>query len=414
MNFRSGLFTGLLIASALAGLAFLGRAAIFPQRKGADTAKPPAASTVTKALKEDELLTFSLSAKAVERLKVETTEVKLAKNVHRTRTFGGEVTIPPGQTFLVSSPLGGILRGPATGVPKPGATLEQGQAVFELSPFLSPDAKPTLIAARVDAEGQVETAQSTHDAAKIMFVRADQLFRDQAGSKAAVDTAQAQVDLAKKTLDAAKARLELLKKVVAEADRGTATPIAITAPAAGLLRVVSARPGQSVPSGAALFEIADLSQVWVRVPVFVGEAEALNSASATIAPLTARPGPNRKEAKSVAAPPSANPLTGTVDLYFQLPNADGAYRPGQRVGVAIPLVAESEALTVPWKAVFVDVNGGTWVYEALADNKYIRRRVDVRHVDGATAILKAGPPDKTRIVATGVQELFGVEVGYAK
>ena len=46
-----------------------------------------------------------------------------------TRTFGGDVTAPPGQTILVAAPLNGTLRAPARGVPAAGSRVKRGEPV---------------------------------------------------------------------------------------------------------------------------------------------------------------------------------------------------------------------------------------------------------------------------------------------
>ena len=116
----------------------------------------------------------------------------------------------------------------------------------------------------------------------------------------------------------------------------------------------------------------------------------------------------------MAAPPSANPLAATVDAFYELPNADGKLTPGQRLGVTIPLADARESLTVPWTAVVFDVQGGTWVYAQTAPRTYARRRVVVGYTAGADAVLAAGPPAGTKVVALGAQELFGAETGFVK
>jgi membrane fusion protein, heavy metal efflux system len=193
-----------------------------------------------------------------------------------------------------------------------------------------------------------------------------------------------------------------------------AAPIAIDAPTDGLLRAVSARPEQTVPSGAALFEVVNLDPVWVRVPVFVGEACDLVPDAATVGPLAARPQSDSRPARAVSAPPSANPLAGTVDLFFTLANPDGKLRPGERVGVTVARTDPERSLMVPWGAVIHDVYGGTWVYENPGPNEYVRRRVEVRHVRDGTAVLQSGPKPGTAVVAVGAAELFGTEVGFSK
>ena len=184
----------------------------------------------------------------------------------------------------------------------------------------------------------------------------------------------------------------------------------IDAPAAGIIRSVSALAGQSVPAGAALFEVMDLDQVWVRVPVYVGDlAETDTTHSAQVGSLTGAPGSASRGASVVPAPPLANPAVGTVDLFysvtnwkpddprwsaaesvvgFGLPGFDRTrYSPGERVGVSLALRDPSESLTAPWEAVVIDVYGGTWVYERVAERTYTRHRVVVRFVRDGLAVL---------------------------
>jgi RND family efflux transporter MFP subunit len=313
----------------------------------------------------------------------------------------------------VAAPLNGTLKAPSGGVPRAGARVKKGDAVFQFLPLLSGDAKATLAAARVEAEGQINNARVQLAAARIALDRAKDLFQSEAGSRRAVDDAQAQFDVAQKTLDAAQARFALLTQV-GDPEKGTAAPIAIEAPTDGLLRTVNALAEQNVPAGAALFEVVNLDPMWVRVPVFVGEAAELHGETAAVGPLAARAGTPTQTARAVSAPPSANPMAGTVDLFFTLPNPDGKVRPGERVGVTIHLKDAGESLTVPWSAVILDIHGGTWVYEQTAPQTYVRRRVQVRHVVEGTAVLQTGPPAGTRVVAVGAQELFGTEVGFGK
>jgi membrane fusion protein, heavy metal efflux system len=413
MNYRAGLLTGIVVTAAVAALGGLAWATFGPKGSKTDASKPPAPASVAKILKEDELLTITLTADAEKRIGIVTAKVE-EKSMPRSRTFGGDVTAPPGQTILVAAPLNGTLRAPAKGVPLAGSRVKRGDAIFELLPLLSPDARTTLAAARVDAEGQVNSARVQVTSTKVTLDRAKQLLKVEGGRQRDVDDAQALYDAAVKTLEAAQARLALLNQAVGDADKGTAAPLTIEAPTNGLLRAVSALPEQNVPSGAALFEVVNLDPVWVRVPVFVGEAGDLVVDAATVGPLSARPTTEGQPARSVSAPPSANALAGTVDLFFTLANPDGKLRPGERVGVTLTMKDPKQSLTLPWGAVIHDVNGGTWVYENTTPHVYVRRRVEVRHVQDGMAVLKSGPKTGTTVVTVGAAELFGTEVGFSK
>lgn len=413
MSFRSGLITGIVVTLLGCGV---GTAAwwIATTPKTVDkTTKAAPAATVDRKVKEDELNVVTLTSAAEQSLKVETKPVE-RKRVPRARSYRGEIAVPAGQTIQVSAILGGLLKAPEGGVPLPGTKVKKGQIIVQLLPVLAPDARITLATATIDAAGQVETTQATFDGAKIALERAKKLVNATA-SQREVDNLQAQYDVAHQALEAAKKRKALLEKAAGEIGKGTAAPIPLEAPEEGLLRNVTALPGQNVPSGALLFEIVDLNRVWVRVPVYVGDvAEIAQADPAAIGGLAGKPGEPTRSAKPIPAPPSANPLAGTVDLYYEIDNRSADLLPGQLVGVTLPLRSEAESLVVPWSTVIHDINGGTWVYEQLAERKYARRRVVVQAVLGEQAVLTSGPTPGANLVTKGAAELYGVETGFSK
>jgi RND family efflux transporter MFP subunit len=406
----SAAFTLAAAAAVAAGAWWLVTAR--PTAKSAD--KPPPAATVAKVVKEDDLNTVVLTEEAEKRIGLTTAPVE-KKSVPRSRVYGGEVTVPVGRAIVVTAPLGGTLKAPAGGVPKAGQAVKAGEPVLHLLPLLTPDGRATLAASLVDADGQVSNAKTQVEAGRIALDRAKRVLKEGAGSQRLVDEAQAAFDLAAKALEAATARRTVLARVVGDAEGATAAPLPVDAPEDGILRIVSALPGQTVPAGAPLFEVVDLSTVWVRVPLPVGDLDGVDRAApAQVGKLSATPGGKHTPARPVPAPPSGNPLAATVDLFYELPNAGGALIPGQRLGVAVPLTDTAAGLTVPWGAVVFDVHGGTWVYEQAGPRRYVRRRVAVAHTAGPDAVLAAGPPAGTRVVTAGVQQLFGAETGFIK
>ncbi len=373
---------------------------------------PPA--MVSKPVTEDDLNTITLTPEAEERLGVRTAALE-RQAVRRVRGYGGEVMVPVGRTSLVTAPLSGTLKAPSSDILQAGRQVKKGQPVLLLLPFLTPEARTTLATARVDANGQVKHARTQLEAAQVALDRAKRLLREGAGSKRSVDESQAQYDLALETLTAAEDRRDLLAKTLGEIDTGTAVPMSIESPQDGLLRNIAALPEQNVPSGAALFEVVNLDRVWVRVPVYVGDVEDIaESDEATVGSLSTKPDAVSYSARPIVAPPSANPQTATVDLFYEVDNRTALLTPGQRVGVSIPLRGESESLTAPWSAVVHDIHGGTWVYEQTAPWTYVRRRVTVRHVVTDQAVLASGPPLGSRIVAVGAQEIFSSETSSSK
>lgn len=226
---------------------------------------------------------------------------------------------------------------------------------------------------QVAAEGEVARAQAQVRLAVIAYNRADALVREEAGSVRGRDEAAAALATARAALSAARAQRRLL--------------------------------GPSIAS------IGNLSTLWVRVPVFGTDVSAIGRGSAaTVRPL----GDDRaalRPARPVPAPPSANAVAGTVDLFFALDNRDRAYRVGQRVAVELPLGGRADGLSVPSAAIVRDIYGGEWVYRKTAPDTYVRQRIEVASVADGRALLSRGLERGADVVTDGAAELFGTEFG---
>ncbi|WP_435011493.1 efflux RND transporter periplasmic adaptor subunit [Tundrisphaera lichenicola] len=393
--------------------------------KPAAPSKPASPASVAKLPGEGDLVTVTLKPEAEERLKIVTAEVE-KKAAPMSLTMGGDVVVAPGRSSIVSAPqTGTLVLADGASPPAPGLPVKKGQAIFTLLPILSADRailspleRVNYEAARADAEGQLEIARPQFENAKVILNRTERLSQSHDVPPSALVDARNAYDSAKATLDAAERRVKIFRKAMGEGvseDAGKLAPLPLRAPADGVLINVNVQAGQQVPSGSVLFEVADLDPMYVKVPVFVAEEETIDQArEAAIGGLADAPGRPTRPAKPVQTTPSANPLATTVDLYYEVENHDGKLRPGQRVGVTLPLKGEAESLVVPYAAILYDHNGGAWVYESQGHHAYARRRVVVDHVVGTEAVLTSGPKPGTKVVTDGAAELFGTEFAGGK
>ena len=377
-------------------------------------AKPASAAKVEKLPGEADLTRVTLTPEAEKRLGVALGKVE-RKRVPRTRIFAGELAVPAGRAVTVSAPMGGTVLVGDGDTPQPGSRVKYGQVLFRLLPILAPEARATMATAHVEAQGQVEQARTQLAAAKVQLDRAERLRRDQIGSAGAIVDARAAYDVADAALKAAEARRDALDKTIQGIEGGTLTPLPIEAEAEGVLKNLHVLPGQKVASGAMLFDVERLDKMWVRVPVYVGDVAAISlDKPAAVGPPTASPTDPTRPARPIPAPPSGDPIAATVDLFYEVDNADLGLRPGQRVGVTLPLKGDDEALVVPHEAVLRDFDGGAWVYVAQGDHHYARKRVRLERIVGDMAVLSAGPAVGTQVVTEGAAEIFGTEFGGAK
>ncbi|MBL8186640.1 MAG: efflux RND transporter periplasmic adaptor subunit [Acidobacteria bacterium] len=372
--------------------------------QAAEVSKPAPPAKVENTVKETELAMIKLTPQAEQRLGIETAATAI-QSVAETRSFAGEIVLPPDRTTSVATPMAGTLDN-SPGAPIVGLFVRKGQPLFRVTPFLSPERD-----VRLQLERDVTAAQTKVEAARVRLNRAEQLLRDKAGSEKSVQQSREELDLAENELKAARARLERFDSKPLTSDY----EVTITAPRDGMITKVFTNPGQSVAGGAPLLEIANLSSLWIRVPVYVGDLRELApNQSARIHNLADAPGAATKSARPVKAPPTADPLANTADLYFEIANTDSSWRPGQRMGVTLSLKGTTESLVVPWSAVVYDINGGAWVYETTAPQTYVRRRIEIARVVGSLAVLNRGPAVGAKVAITGVAELFGTEFSTGK
>ena len=362
---------------------------------------PPAKLSGT-TVKESELTSIHLTEEAEKRLGIRVEEAQTGRGSSQ-RNFAGEVTAPLSSTVLVSSPVAGTLQ--ATGpVPSAGSPVRKDQTLFSLKPFL-----PLPRDLRATAEGDVAQARTRVETARQRKARADRMLADQVGTVRAQEEAQQELAAAITALETAENRLRQVQTEPFADD----IPIPIRTPQDGMLRQVFVAPGQIVNPGAPLFEVINLSEIWIRVPVYAGEARELAAnATVTIQPINMRG--RSWTAQPIAAPPSADPKSSTVDLYYRLSNQSAGLKPGEKVNVSIRAGGSREWIEVASSAIAYDTNGGTWVYESLGERKYSRRRVSLDHTAGSRAIVTAGVSAGSKIVADGAAELWGFEFGTGK
>jgi multidrug efflux pump subunit AcrA (membrane-fusion protein) len=152
----------------------------------------------------------------------------------------------------------------------------------------------------------------------------------------------------------------------------------------------------------------------VRVPLYAGDESRIEKgASALVQNLSGGSG-NSIRAKTVTGPQTSDPLATSIDLYYEIDNSRGDFRPGQKVSITLPFAGNATGNVIPFSAIVYDIHGGTWVYNNISPNTYVRERVELQSVIDNRAVLSRGPKPGSKIVTVGVAELFGTEFGGGK
>lgn len=332
------------------------------------------------------------------------------------RLFAGEVLPAPGHAVLVTAPLAGMIVAAQTEpMPQAGAHVRAGQPLLALAPVLALGERAQAATLLADAESQLARARAQEQATALALERAERLVRDGLAGTKLVEEARAQHATASAAQKAAESQQAALS------GRGTRPGLlgatTIVSPIDGTVRDVRVAPRQQVTAGAALLELVSRDALWLRVPVSSSEIARLDAgAEARVGALGEEPSAALAARPVHPAPETAQPVTGTVDLYFVLP-ADARFRIGQRLAAWLGARGSRDGLVVPAAALLYGTAGEAWVYERTAPQIFHRRRVEVLRIEGAMALLRPGsgelaPP--ARVVTAGAHELFGAELGVGK
>jgi Cu(I)/Ag(I) efflux system membrane fusion protein len=210
-----------------------------------------------------------------------------------------------------------------------GQPVARGQALFEV---YSPELVSAQREYQVAARGIEQLAGATGEA--------------QASMRGVAEAALARL----RNWDISAEQIERLK--VGGEPRRTLT---YRAPAAGVVLEKKALAGMRFMPGETLYQIADISSVWVLADVFERDIGALKVGQEAEVGIDAFPG--RGFAGRIGyIYPTLNPQTRTVPVRIELPNPGGLLRSAMYANASLKVGAGGTVLTVPVSAV---IDSGT-------------------------------------------------------
>ncbi len=371
--------------------------------------KAIAPSTQSNPQKESELNHITLTDKAVERLGIKTIELR-DQFVGNSRSYSGEIVAVPGKTVTVTAPVAGtLLPGRNGGQVNIGQRVSKGQQIFRL--LILPTEKDLL-----SVQEDLNQKQIQYNVGVEKVNRSSQLYLEKAGSLKAKQEAEAELAGIRAQLNVARNRIRLLKGNATQGLADRMSTLSMQAPISGVIQKIYSSTSQVIATAAPIVDIVSMQTLWVRVPIYAGEEGQIDKrANAFIRGLSDQPGsPNGMLARAVSGPQTSDPLSTSIDYYYEIDNSKGSFRPGQKVNITLSLTGTASALVVPYNTILYDIQGGTWVYENTKPNVFLRRRVELQRVSNGMAILKRGPAVGAKIVTDGAAELFGTEFGGGK
>jgi Cu(I)/Ag(I) efflux system membrane fusion protein len=174
--------------------------------------------------------------------------------------------------------------------------------------------------------------------------------------------------------------------------------LTLHSPVKGFVTALSVAQGDRVEPSRELFEVTDLSRVWVMAEVYERDVARVRKGLAVQLRLDAYPGevfPGRSD----SVYPALNPQTRTLPVRIAFANPDGKLKPGLfgTVEVALP---SSEGLTVPTEAV-IDTGDHRYVFVEVKPGRYEPRAVEVGTRSGDRVQVLSGLTEGERVAASG-------------
>jgi cobalt-zinc-cadmium efflux system membrane fusion protein len=188
----------------------------------------------------------------------------------------------------------------------------------------------------------------------------------------------------------------------------------LKAPFAGTITEKDVVIDERVGSDTKLFDLADLSTVWVQADIYEKDLSLLASLRGRTIRFRTDAYPDRTfEAEVFYSGDIVDPQTRTVRLMAVTDNADGLLKPGQFATIELPVEAAEDVLQVPSTALQED-RDETYVFVHREGELFERRDVRVgRRVPERAAEILAGLEPGEPVVVSGAFALKSAMLGEA-
>ena len=202
---------------------------------------------------------------------------------------------------------------------------------------------------------------------------------------------------------AARHKLELLGMASSEIDRVLAKgeplrAISVVAPRSGFVTKKAVVQGSYVTPETVLYEIQDLSTVWIVADVFLADAPSIVVGTEATFHPSGRPELSPR-GKIDLVYPALNAEARTRRVRMQVKNEGGkTYAPGEYGILELASAGARQTVTVPRDAL-IDTGTATYVFVVEPDGHFIPRTVTSRGGESDTVVIEAGVTAGERVVS---------------
>ncbi len=176
----------------------------------------------------------------------------------------------------------------------------------------------------------------------------------------------------------------------------TRRTLTLRSPANGIVMEKKAVQGMRFMPGDVLYQIADLSSVWIIADVFEQDLGLVKPGQTARIKVNAYPD-REFSARVVYVYPTLNPQTRTIPVRLELANPGGLLKPAMFADVELTAPGQGKVLTVPASAV---LHGGTrdTVLVELAEGRFEPREVKLGRQGGDYVEVREGLGEGEKVV----------------
>lgn len=272
-----------------------------------------------------------------------------------------------------------------------GSEVRRGQVLAVLDSFALGEAHSTL-----------QRAQAAQRVAQSDYQRAESLSAEEIIPRRELQRARATLEIAAAELRAAEDRLRLLGGVPSPGGHATST-FPLVAPLAGTVVMKKANIGELGSPAQPLFQVADLSTVWIEANLTEDLLARVRKGAAASVTVAAYPN-ERFTGRVTYVASMLDKDSRTTPARIELPNPDGRLKPEMFVSATIETgQARAPALSVPSGAVML-LQGQPTVF--LAEHGgYAPRPVQTGEKTGGRTVVTSGLKAGDQVVAEGAYAL---------
>jgi RND family efflux transporter MFP subunit len=309
------------------------------------------------------------------------------------------------------------------GIPLLGGRVERGQLLGWIVP--PPDAQSSIGSNQVQtglsllelktliatSQASLAAERSRLELARRELARVERLFEMEAVPQYRLEESRSEVEIHEAALKAAEeirgSLVEAEERIQGQAQsvQQLGARIPLEAPISGTIVDINAVSGAFVEAQQVLYQIADLSEVWVRGEVYESDIAQITSRSGATVRLSGRQTPlELKSSRLVAIGEVVDPETRTIPVIWEVSNPRRELKIGMLTRLDIGTGQDLETLAVPESAVFLEENKDV-VYLQVGGESFVRRIVTTGIEDRGWIEILDGLEAGERVVVKGGYEI---------